>query len=358
MTRILTLFLLTLVTVSTASAEDDWTIEEFIASTGVRAGSTPSRELPGWTGKPVIQVLGGPGVVDELAELFPAATFVEGKVENPEVIIGQCPGDLIAASGKLVWVQIFSAGAERCVSIPKIANGNIQLTNGQKMSAPAIGEHAVAMSLSLARGLIHYKENMADGSWDRDWARNGGVYSVSGKTMLVVGLGGIGSAAASRAKALGMRVIAIRNSSREGPEYVDYVGLSNELDTLIAQADIIINSLPLTPETRGLFDEDLFTKTKPGAYFINVGRGGTVDSDALVAALNSGQIGGAGLDVTDPEPLPAEHPLWRMDNVVITPHISWAGYDVRYGQTLLRENLRRYLAGEPLLNIVDPERGY
>ncbi len=155
-----------------------------------------------------------------------------------------------------------------------------------------------------------------------------------------------------------MRVIATRNSSREKPAYVDYVGLSDELGDLVSEADIIVNALPLTRKSQGLFDADLFAKVKKGAYFINVGRGGTVVTDALVDALTSGHLAGAGLDVTDPEPLPADHPLWQMNNVIITPHVSWAGHDVRLRKLLVRENIRRYLAGEPLLNEVDPERGY
>ncbi len=352
------LWSLLLLTLSNAFAQDNWTAEEFIAATGVRPGSVASRDLPGWTANPTIRIIGAAGDIGELADQFPAARFVQDDISDAEVIIGSCPADLIGSSEKLVWVQIFSAGAERCLSIDELQSGDVLLTNGQKMSAPAIGEHAVAMSLSLARGLVHYGKAMPEGGWDRDWARTGGIVSVNGKTMLVVGLGGIGSATAKRAKALGMRVVATRNSSREGPPYVDYVGLSDELGDLVAEADIIVNALPLTPSTSGLFDADLFSRVKPGAYFINVGRGGTVDTDALLAALQSGHLAGAGLDVTDPEPLPAEHPLWQMSNVIITPHISWAGFDRRYQGMLMRENIRRYLAGESLLNVVDPEKGY
>jgi phosphoglycerate dehydrogenase-like enzyme len=358
MTRITTLFSALLLTTTAALAQDTFPTDEFIAATGVRPGPVPSRELSGWSPNPTIHLLGGAGDISQLTEQFPAARFVEDETGDAEVIIGSCPADLIGRSDELVWVQIFSAGAERCLSVDELGSGEVLLTNGQKMSAPAIGEHAVAMALSLARGLVHYGKAMPEGQWNRDWARSGGIYSVSGKTMLVVGLGGIGSAAAQRAKALGMRVIATRNSSREGPSYVDYVGLADELGDLVAEADIIVNSLPLTSTTRGLFDAELFARVKPGGYFINVGRGGTVVTAALVEALESGHLAGAGLDVTDPEPLPADHPLWQMPGVIITPHVSWAGYDIRLRNTLVRENIRRYLAGDALLNVVDPERGY
>ncbi len=185
------------------------------------------------------------------------------------------------------------------------------------------------------------------------------MWEIDGKTMLVVGLGGIGSEVAWRADALGMSVIATRASSREGPTYVEYVGLADELLALAEQADVIVNATPLTPETRGLFDAEFFRRMKPGAYFINVGRGGSVVTADLVAALTAGELGGAALDVTDPEPLPADHPLWDMPNVIITPHVAGAS-DLRGARmfTLIRENLRRYAAGEPMLSVVDISRGY
>ena len=155
-----------------------------------------------------------------------------------------------------------------------------------------------------------------------------------------------------------MQVLGTRNSSREGPDYVDYVGLAHELPELVERADVVINSLPLTEATSGLFDAAMFARFRDGAYFVNVGRGGTVETDSLVEALVSGHIAGAGLDVTDPEPLPADHPLWQMPNVIITPHISARGFDREWLRFIIEENLRRYVAGDTLLNEVDPARGY
>ena len=256
------------------------------------------------------------------------------------------------------WIQLFSAGAERCVALDAVAEGDIVLTNMQKMSSPVIGEHAVALALAVARQLPGYTRDMQAGGAGERFAGRPGMVSLSGKTMLVVGLGGIGTEAAERGAALGMRVIGTRNSSREGPEFVDYVGLSDELLELAGRADVIVNALPLTPATRGLLDSEFFAATKPGAIFVNVGRGATVDTGALVEALKEGQILGAGLDVTEPEPLPAGHPLWQFDNVIITPHVAGRGGERERHFVLLRENLRRYAAGEPLLNVVDPDRGY
>jgi phosphoglycerate dehydrogenase-like enzyme len=226
------------------------------------------------------------------------------------------------------------------------------------MSSPVIAEHTIALALSLARNLPLYAKAMPDGEWRRSSEVSGKMQSIAGKTMLVVGLGGIGTEVARRAAALDMRVIATRRSSREGPDFVEYVGLSHELFELAAKADFVIITVPLTQETEGLFDEAFFAAVKPGALIVNVGRGKTIVTDDLVAALKSGRIGGVALDVTDPEPLPSDHPLWQMDNAMITPHVSWAGGNrVREGM-LLMENLQRFAAGDALLNVVDPALGY
>ena len=156
-----------------------------------------------------------------------------------------------------------------------------------------------------------------------------------------------------------MRVIATRRSSREGPDFVDYVGLADELLELAAQADVIVNALPLTRETTGIFGREFFAATKPGAYFISIGRGKNTDTGELIAALKSGKLGGAGLDVTDPEPLTRGHELWTLANVIITPHIAYMtdrGFE--RNRLVITENLRRYINGERLLNVVDIDRGY
>ena len=145
----------------------------------------------------------------------------------------------------------------------------------------------------------------------------------------------------------------------EGPGYVDYVGLADEMPALAERADVVINATPLTDATRGVFDRAFFKRMKPSAYFINVGRGASVLTADLVAALEAGELAGAALDVTDPEPLPADHPLWSMTNVIITPHVAGSS-DLRDERvwTFVQENLRRYVAGEPMLSVVDPDRGY
>ena len=344
----------------------DVSIERLIEDAGLEEGPVASRDLPGWRPPQKLVVRDSGELVAALREEFPGVAFVaapsaevaSAEASDADAIIGYCSDDVVAGADELVWIQIFSAGAERCLAVDDVASGKIHLTNMQKMASPVIGEHAIAMMLSLTRGLTQQAKAMPEGNWNRSIGNEIGMMSVDGKTALVVGLGGIGQAAAKRAAALGMRVIATRNSSRSGPDYVDYVGLSDELFELAAQADVVINALPLTPETEGLFDEAFFDAARPGIFFINVARGASVVTDDLVAALTDGRVAAAGLDVTDPEPLPADHALWRMPNVIITPHIAWYGNNRERQLTLARENIRRFIAGEALLNVVDPERGY
>ena len=185
------------------------------------------------------------------------------------------------------------------------------------------------------------------------------MVTLDGKAVLVVGLGGIGSEVARRAQALGMTVDAIRASGRHGPQYVREVGLPADLLRLAAKADFIVNTTPLTPETRAMFDARFFATVKPSAYFFNVGRGQSVDQQALIDALKSGRLAGAGLDVTDPEPLPPDNALWSLPNVILTPHVSTRS-DLGDAARLavVRENLRRYVAGEKMLSVVDLRKGY
>ena len=343
------------------------TIDELVSQSRVVEGPVAVQDLERWNGARKILVTRiGKEHAPKMQALLPDSELVFvssadealSEVGDVDAILGSCSPDLIAAAPRLVWVQIFSAGAERCLAVPRIASGEVLLTNMQKMASPTIGEHAVAMALALARGLPSFARRMPDGGWQRDSETTARMVPLGGKTMLVIGLGGIGIEAARRGAGLGMRVIATRNSSRDGPEFVDYVGLSHELPDLAGKADVIVNALPLTDSTRGMLDEEFFARVKQGAFFVNVGRGATVDTDALLAALQSGQLGGAGLDVTDPEPLPPSHPLWQLDNVIITPHVSSRGGGFERLMTLLLENLRRYAAGEALFNVVDPGKGY
>lgn len=281
-------------------------------------------------------------------------------VTDAQALIGYCNEQILSNGPGLHWIQVYSAGVDRCVPNPGMHKGEKLLTNGQRIASPALAEHAIALMMALVRGLDLYQPNQSKKTWRKDVGMTRGDFmELDGRTVLVVGLGGIGTQVARKAHGLGMRVIATRGSRRKGPDYVEYVGLADEVVRLAAEADVVINTTPLTPETRGMFNAEFFTSMKPSAYFISVGRGASTVTGDLVAALKNGDLAGAGLDVTDPEPLPGDHPLWTTPRVIITPHVagrSDKGRDRLF--LLVQENLRRYVAGEPMLSVVDIERGY
>ena len=334
---------------------------------GLQQAETPVSERPGWRKPKRILVTGDvPGIVEMLQPAAPGVEFIVAKrgeeakqAAKADAVIGLCTPEVLAAGKSIKWMQLFTAGVERCVSIPAVAERDILVTNMQRIGGPIIAEHVMAMSLAFVRGLDGYLDLQERGEWHRGPPAGRRMTVVEGKTMLVVGLGGIGTEVAKRAHALGMKVTATRASGRTGPDFVSYVGLPDELPKLAAEADFVVNAAPLTPQTTGIFDAAFFAKMKPTAYFINIARGRSVVTAALVEALNSEKIAGAALDVTDPEPLPADHPLWKAKNVIITPHVaneSDLGYDAQL--QVVRENLRRYLAVDRMLSVVDVKIGY
>ena len=337
----------------------------------LREGETPVRERSGWT-PPKRIVVADVAIADYLRAVAPDAEIVgvgglrnfaamEQAVADAEVLIGLCTPEIIRRGTRLEWVQLLNAGADSCATIPEVAERGLIVTNLQRIQGPHMADHAMALMLALARGLRIYGVEQQAGAWTRGFRelRAERLFEVEDKTLLVVGLGGIGTEVANRAHGLGMKVIATRNSRREGPHYVEYVGLADEYRTLAARADVVVNATPLTPETRGMFDAAFFAALPDGAFFINIGRGESVVTADLTAALEAGKLGGAGLDVTDPEPLPPGHPLWTMQNVIITPHIATSS-DVRSDRTLtlVAENVRRYVRGDKLLSVVDLAQGY
>lgn len=343
-------------------------IESMVEELGLRESGTPVRELPGWTKPEKVLVMSrGYWNLEQLQAVAPGVEIVMvesadeavANVESAQAIIGYCNEKLFTSEPDLHWIQVYTAGVERCLANPGMHEPERVLTNGQRIASPALAEHSIALMMALVRGLDLYHENQLKGEWRDIGLARGDYMELDGRTMLVVGLGGIGTQVARKAHGLGMRVIATRNSRREGPDYVEYVGLANEVNNLATQADVVVNTVPLTEQTRGMFDAAFFKAMKPTAYFISVGRGASTKTDDLVAALKSGEIAGAGLDVTDPEPLPQGHVLWSMPRVIITPHNggrSDRSWDRLF--LLIQENLRRYVAGEPLYSVVDIERGY
>jgi phosphoglycerate dehydrogenase-like enzyme len=356
-------------TADTASGDEgSRALAALIDSLGLEASAVPARDWPGWRRPERIVVrVDEPGRLAWLQSVAPGVELVplptgfepEPDLRGADALIGACSEELVSAATDLRWIQVLSAGVEHCVSVPGLLERDIRLTNMQRVAGPVMAEHVFALLLGLTRNVGHWIDAQRAAQWRRTEGGRDRMVSLRGKTLLVVGLGGIGTEVARLGHAFGMEVIATRASARQGPTYVSYVGLPHELNTLARRADVVVSTVPLTGQTRGIFDADFFGALPAGALFINVGRGGSVDTAALLDALENGQLAGAGLDVTDPEPLPADHPLWRREDVIITPHVS-AGSDAgREDRWLIaRENLRRYVAGEALLSVVDLERGY
>jgi phosphoglycerate dehydrogenase-like enzyme len=343
---------------------------ELVRELGLLESTTALRDQKGWkTPKRVLLSTVGPlGETrvdgDGTYEVIRVKSIDEmvAQAANADAILGGddmvCNERVLAAAKNVRWVGVISAGVEECLGKKALERPGIVVTNMRAVSGPVMAEHSIALAYALARSLHVSVARQAGENWNRNFAGSS-PQSLNGKTLLVAGLGGIGIEVARRAHALGMKVIATRASSKEGPDYVSYVGLSDELPTLISQADVVVSALPLVPATTRLFDAKMFARMKKTAYFINVGRGGSVVTDDLVAALNNGTIAGAGLDVTEPEPLPKEHPLWKAKNIIITPHMSAQSDLGQSGrQLILREQLRRFAAGGKLLSVVDIKKGY
>jgi phosphoglycerate dehydrogenase-like enzyme len=264
---------------------------------------------------------------------------------------------LLAAATDLQWLHLRGAGIDR-IATPRLVGSGIVVTNGSGNHAPNIAEHVLALMLAFARQLPALIRSQSARVWHPPKASQ--VFELSGQTLLVVGWGAIGQAIGWRAAALGMKVIGVKRRIGEAPSAgVDRIVGADQLDEVLPLAQHVALTVPLTAQTRGLISVARLQKMQPGSYLYNVGRGATVDQDALVAALASGHIAGAGLDVTDPEPLPADSPLWNAPGAVITAHSSGATpHSYARFEQLLLDNLRRFSAGEPLRNMVDKRAGY
>jgi phosphoglycerate dehydrogenase-like enzyme len=328
----------------------------------LREHEVPVREVPGWASPERVVVVVpeewdrreermaflqavAPGV--ELVPVRNRGDAVDrGVLADAQVVLGLgCAASTVEAIGPEVhWVQSGSVGVEGCFLSGEppgetnriLRERNIVVTSIRGMTARAIAQHSLTLMLSVVK----------DKHLDREF---------QDQTLLVVGLGSIGTEVGRLAHALGMRVIGIRNTSRSGPAFVDYVGLSDELYALAGEADVVYASVPNTPDTQGMFDAEFFDAMKESAYFVSIVRLPVIDWDDLKEALGSGRIAGFGTD-----DLPqTDFELWDMPRVIITPHVSDYSNRYRDNQFLLyRENLRRYVAGDRMLNVVDLQRGY
>jgi phosphoglycerate dehydrogenase-like enzyme len=280
---------------------------------------------------------------------------IETVLDDIEIAAAHFPVQMIPHAPNLRWFQQWGAGTDWLMRYPDIASGDFILTNASGVHSVPISEHILSYLLAFSRGLPGTIRAQQQGKWLEDVSS----FELSGKTMLLVGVGAIGRRTALLASALGMRVIGVRRSPGHDYPGIQQMVSSGELPRYLPEADFVVLTVPLTRETQGMINAAALAKMKPSAYLINIGRGQTVDEPALVFALQNGQIAGAGLDVFVTEPLPPDSPLWKMENVIITPHAS--GSTPYYNERALNifiDNLERYTQGKPLKNVVDKKRGY
>jgi phosphoglycerate dehydrogenase-like enzyme len=274
-------------------------------------------------------------------------------IADADAAFGVVPRAALAAATKLRWIQSPQAGPPKGYYYPELIDHPVQVSNLRGIYNDHIAQHILMYMLALGRGLPWYFDAQRERRWDVD-ARKSRYVDLIGATALIVGLGGIGHETARLCNALGMKVIGtdarweypVPNTETHPPE---------ALDSLLPQADFVIVTVPHTPETEGMWHRQRFQRMKPSAYFINIGRGATTKLADLTAALQAGEIAGCALDVFETEPLPAEHPLWGIPNVILTPHIAVheaTNIDARMFGVFL-ENARRFAKGEPLVNVVD-----
>jgi phosphoglycerate dehydrogenase-like enzyme len=274
---------------------------------------------------------------------------------DAHIIFGGFTREDFLAARQLRWIQFTATGVES-ILYPELVESPVVLTNMQRKYSPSISEAAIGMLLTLSRRLHDY----ALQTHERRWSALEGVNEISGLTMGIVGMGGIGSDTAYRAHyGFHMRILGTDPKPLPKPPFVAELHSPEWLPKMVPQVDVLLSAAPHTPITHHMFNDEIFGLMKPSAFFINVSRGWLVDSPALVRALKERRIAGAALDVTEPEPLPPDHPLWTAGNIIITPHTSArsAGSTQR-SMDLFCENVRRYLNGLPLLNVVDKKRGY
>jgi phosphoglycerate dehydrogenase-like enzyme len=280
------------------------------------------------------------------------------EIGDADAAYGWIPPDLLPLAGKLHWLQNPDAGPVYGYYYPALTDHPVVICNPRGIYNDHISQHIMMFLLGLARGLPFYVEAQRQRRWEKD-ARPGPALDLANATALIFGVGGIGHETARLCQAFGMKVIGVDPRwEHEAPGVERHT--PDDLDAVLPRADVVIATTPHTPETEGVWNAQRFRLMKNSGYFINIGRGKTTKLDDLVAALQGGEIAGCGLDVFEVEPLPADHPLWTMPNVLLTPHVAVKDAEnlsERRYQVLL-ENARRFAAGEPLRNVVDKAAMY
>jgi phosphoglycerate dehydrogenase-like enzyme len=287
--------------------------------------------------------------------------LVKEEIADADVVIGwSLRGEQIKAAKKLTWIHS-TATAVHALMSPELRASNVVITNARDVHGPVVAEHTMALMFALAKRLPQAMRYQQQKHWAQQslWDAPLRPRELRGATISILGLGGIGRPLAKLAKSIGMKVIGVRQHSGRSCEGVDIVYSLDHLEDALSEADFVVLALPLTDKTDRLMSGRRLALLKPDAYLINVGRGALIDEGALVEALQRRSLAGAALDVTTQEPLALDSPLWEMENALLTPHIAgltdkmWERHYESFA-----ENLRRFLKGEPLLWIVDKDKGY
>jgi Phosphoglycerate dehydrogenase and related dehydrogenases len=277
-------------------------------------------------------------------------------VREANIIMGQVQASQIQASENLELLQLESAGTDAYI-VPGVLSEKTILTNATGAYNQAVAEHAFALSIMLIKKLHLYRDDQKHAVW----SDRGTVGSLCGSTVVVVGLGDIGQHYARLVKAMGAYVIGVKRRASDPPECVDELVMTQDLDTVLPRADVIMSILPNTVATRYIYTVESFDRMKDSAIFINCGRGNAVASDVLYQVLHDRKIAAAGIDVTEFEPLPSDSPLWELENLMITPHISGGHHLPETFERIVEicaQNLSAYLSGKELRNVVDFATGY
>jgi phosphoglycerate dehydrogenase-like enzyme len=317
-----------------------------------------------------MKILLGPWPADkplaELRQTFPQVEIavaaspadVVTQIVDADAYFGAPNADVMRAARQLRWIQASSAGVEWLQAVPAVIDSDIVVTNTRGAHAGTIGEHVFAMLLTFTRQMRFFDERQKQHTWSRAEGEQR-VEGLAGKTMVIVGMGNIGRAIGQRAAAFELRVVGVDAQPVAAPPFVERIYPLDALSEVLRMADVLVLSVPLTPETRGMIGAPQLDLLRPTAYVFAISRGGIVDEEALAEALRAGRLAGAGLDVTLREPLPADSPLWDTERLIITPHVSaHSQRTMNLMWSIVTENIRRFVAGEPLTNMVDKRLGY
>lgn len=281
------------------------------------------------------------------------------EVVSADGIVGAITKEDFPAAKKLKWVQAISAGVEAYSFWPEFVQSDVQLTNCKVVQGPTIADHAFAMLLALTRGLHEYIPNRTKRDWGGRSNTPEGMTELPGMTAVIIGAGGIGTQIAQRANGFGMKVIGVDPRDMPVSNFFSEIVPPDRLDEVLPKADVVFVAAPLTPKSERMIASRQFDLMKRGAFFIAVSRGKLYDKQALVKALDSKRLAGAGLDVTDPEPLPPGDSLWNFENVVITPHVASVAEGSNQRRIgVIEDNIRRFSHGAPLTHVVDKTKGY